>query len=158
MVGLPNIQQKKLKIFLIMIMPMQTKSQRDQSGQPEDKYLKEPMRAQSKLLKRGKTRVTNLPVVVAIHLIGWDGCTSDRDQYMISAFFVIKGKKWEDDKYCNVRNNRRDNHDKKLRLLLSQIYMVTDNECLRGRDCKYWESLARLKKTRILIICLENPF
>ena len=77
---------------------------------------------------------------------------------MISAFFVIKGKKWEDDKYCNVRNNRRENHDKKLRLLLSQIYMVTDNECLRGRDCKYWESLARLKKTRILIICLENPF
>ena len=70
MVGLPNTQQKKLNIFLIMIMPMQTKSQRDQSGQPEDKYLKEPMRAQSKLLKRGKTRVTNLPVVVAIHLIG----------------------------------------------------------------------------------------
>ena len=29
---------------------------------------------------------------------------------------------------------------------------------LRGRDCKYRESLARLKKSNILIICLENPF
>ena len=112
----------------------------------------------NKLLKRGKTRVTNLQVVVAIHLIGWDGCTSYRDQYMISVFFVIKGKEWEDDKYYNVCNNRRDNHDKKLSLILNQIYMVTDNEYLRGRDCKYRESLARLKKTKILIICLENPF
>ena len=77
---------------------------------------------------------------------------------MISAFFVIKGKEREDDKYYNVCNNRRDNHDKKLSLILNQIYMVTDNEYLRGRDCKYRESLARLKKTKILIICLENPF
>ena len=29
---------------------------------------------------------------------------------------------------------------------------------IRGRDCKYRESLARLKKSKILIICLENPF
>ena len=29
---------------------------------------------------------------------------------------------------------------------------------LRGRDCKYRESLARLKKSKILIICLENTF
>ena len=56
MVGLPNIQQKKLNIFLIMIMPMQTKSQRDQSGQPEDKYLKEPMRAQSKNKQTAEAR------------------------------------------------------------------------------------------------------
>ena len=77
---------------------------------------------------------------------------------MISAFFVIKGKEREDDKYYNVCNNRRDNHDKKLSLILNQIYMVTDNEYLRGRDCKYRESLVRLKKTKILIICLENPF
>ena len=29
---------------------------------------------------------------------------------------------------------------------------------IRGRDCKYRESLARLKKSKILMICLENPF
>ena len=29
---------------------------------------------------------------------------------------------------------------------------------LRAHDCKYRESLARLKKSKILIICLENPF
>ena len=28
---------------------------------------------------------------------------------------------------------------------------------LRAHDCKYRESLARLKKSKILIICLENP-
>ena len=31
-------------------------------------------------------------------------------------------------------------------------------EHLRAHDCKYRESLARLKKSKILIICLENPF
>ena len=58
MVGLPNIQQKKLNIFLqlIMIMPMQTQSQRNQRGQPEDKYLKEPMRAQSKNKQTAEAR------------------------------------------------------------------------------------------------------
>ena len=30
-------------------------------------------------------------------------------------------------------------------------------EHLRAHDCKYRESLARLKKSKILIICLENP-
>ena len=29
---------------------------------------------------------------------------------------------------------------------------------LRAYDCKYRESLARLKKTKILIICQKNPF
>ena len=29
--------------------------------------------------------------------------------------------------------------------------------CLRAHDCKYRESLATLKKSKILIICLENP-
>ena len=29
---------------------------------------------------------------------------------------------------------------------------------LRAYDCKYRESLARLKKSKILTICLENPF
>ena len=29
---------------------------------------------------------------------------------------------------------------------------------LKAHDCKYRESLARLKKSKILIICLENPF
>ena len=28
---------------------------------------------------------------------------------------------------------------------------------LRAHDCKYRESLARLKQSKILIICLENP-
>ena len=40
------------------------------------------------------------------------------------------------------------------------LEVVTDR-CvtpLTGRDCKYRESLARLKKSKILIICLENPF
>lgn len=56
MMGLPNIQQKKLNIFLIMIMPMQTKNQRNQSGQQEDKYLKEPMRAQRKNKQTAEAR------------------------------------------------------------------------------------------------------
>ena len=30
-------------------------------------------------------------------------------------------------------------------------------DILRAHDCKYRESLARLKKSKILIICLENP-
>ena len=29
---------------------------------------------------------------------------------------------------------------------------------LRADDCKYRESLARLKKSKILIICQKNPF
>ena len=29
---------------------------------------------------------------------------------------------------------------------------------LRAHDYKYRESLARLKKSKVLIICLENPF
>ena len=29
---------------------------------------------------------------------------------------------------------------------------------LRAHDCKYRESLARLKKSKILIICQKNPF
>ena len=33
-----------------------------------------------------------------------------------------------------------------------------ESVCLRAHDCKYRESLARLKKSKILIICLENPF
>ena len=35
---------------------------------------------------------------------------------------------------------------------------INNQKNLRGRDCKYRESLARLKKSKILIICLENPF
>ena len=31
-------------------------------------------------------------------------------------------------------------------------------EFLRAHDCKYRESLARLKKSKILIICQKNPF
>ena len=55
---------------------------------------------------------------------------------MISAmFFVTKGKAWEGNKYYNVWNNRRDNQDKKLRCLLSQIYMLTDNEHLTCWTC-----------------------
>ena len=37
------------------------------------------------------------------------------------------------------------------------VYASTGN-ALRVHDCKYRESLARLKKSKILIICLENPF
>ena len=31
-------------------------------------------------------------------------------------------------------------------------------QVLRAHDCKYRESLARLKKSKILIICQKNPF
>ena len=31
-------------------------------------------------------------------------------------------------------------------------------QILRAHDCEYRELLARLKKSKILIICLENPF
>ena len=39
-----------------MIMPMQTKNKRSQGGKPEDKYLKEPMRAQSKNIQTAEAR------------------------------------------------------------------------------------------------------
>ena len=32
------------------------------------------------------------------------------------------------------------------------------HDFLRAHDCKYRESLARLKKSKILIICQKNPF
>ena len=96
MVGLPNIQQKRLNIFLIMIMPMQTKSQRDQSGQPEDKYLKEPMRAQSKNKQTAEAREN-----AGDQFASGCGYSSDwlRRLHELSrpiydkCFFVIKGKK-----------------------------------------------------------------
>ena len=39
-----------------------------------------------------------------------------------------------------------------------QLHDYIPMRCLRTYDCKYRESLARLKKSKILIICLENPF
>ena len=40
------------------------------------------------------------------------------------------GKKRKGRKYYNVCNKKRDNQNKTLRRLLSQIHMVTDNEYL----------------------------
>ena len=43
-------------------------------------------------------------------------------------------------------------------LIEHQLHDYIPMRCLRTYDCKYRESLARLKKSKILIICLENPF
>ena len=47
---------------------------------------------------------------------------------------------------------------------MKYYFMVIDSQdlqkgqFLRAHDCKYRESLARLKKSKILIICQKNPF
>ena len=35
---------------------------------------------------------------------------------------------------------------------------IRNQSFIRAHDCKYRESLARLKKSKILIICHKNPF
>ena len=40
----------------------------------------------------------------------------------------------------------------------SRLRILSIVKELRAHDCKYRESLARLKKSKILIICQKNPF
>ena len=54
---------------------------------------------------------------------------------MSAMFSWWKGKKRKGRKYYNVCNKKRDNQNKKLRRLLSQIHMVTDNEYLSSWTC-----------------------
>ena len=54
-------------------------------------------------------------------------------------------------------NKKRNNNDDVMTKLFQYRY-ATRQQFLRLHDCKYRESLARLKKSKILIICLENPF
>ena len=58
---------------------------------------------------------------------------------------------------CRVINKKRNNNDDVMTKLFQYRY-ATRQQFLRLYDCKYRESLARLKKSKILIICLENPF
>ena len=59
--------------------------------------------------------------------------------------------KWKD-----KNNERKSGLSRQLPCLF--CYSDETETFWRGRDCKYRESLARLKKSKILIICLENPF
>ena len=36
--------------------------------------------------------------------------------------------------------------------------MISQNDALRGSDCKYRESVDKLEKTKILITCQKNTF
>ena len=49
------------------------------------------------------------------------------------------------------------NSKKEFKELSSGEKVTPDIEELRAHDCKYRESLARLKKSKILIICQKNP-
>ena len=66
-----------------MIMPMQTKNKRNQRANQRTNISRSQWEHKAKiykLLKRGKTRVTNSQLVVAFHLIGWNNGTSYLDQ------------------------------------------------------------------------------
>ena len=59
--------------------------------------------------------------------------------------------KWKD-----KNNERKSGLSRQLPCLF--CYSDETETFWRGRDCKYRESLARLKKSKVLMICLENPF
>ena len=58
---------------------------------------------------------------------------------------------------CRVITKKRNNNDDVMTKLF-QYRSTTRQQFLRLHDCKHRESLTRLKKSKILIICLENPF
>ena len=41
---------------------------------------------------------------------------------------------------------------------ITKASKLNEQKSLRAHDCKYRESPARLKKSKILIICQKNPF
>ena len=66
------------------------------------------------------------------------------------------------DKVCELNSQTKETRPDDFVTDELRFYMRRDgmmySVSLRAHDCKYRESLARLKKSKILIICQKNPF
>ena len=58
--------------------------------------------------------------------------------------------------YVDYASLEEDKRFLKIFELLMEI--CEKSNILRAHDCKYRESLARIKKSKILVICQKNPF
>ena len=69
--------------------------------------------------------------------------------------FLAYSEKAQDLKYVHITTKEKNIAE---HLITIASWKNENAATLRAYDCKYRESLARLKKTKILIICQKNPF